>query len=404
MVTTAVILERRRAKKNQKFPVKLRVTFRGKQKYYSVGHDLSPAEFQLVRSFRPKGEFKDLSLKFSGIERKAKLIIDNLENFTFAQFEEKYLEGKVRTRKDVYKLFDETITRLKNNGRIGTAISYENTLHSLKSFVKELHWELVTVDLLYAYERWMINQGKSKTTIGIYLRNLRALYNEAISEKIVDPAKYPFGRNKYQIPTGRNVKKALTKEEVRQLYNYAPLPGTSDQLAKDFWFLSYLLNGINVADIASLRNKDYSGDFIVLERKKTINSTRSNPKTIKIAVTQQAKEIINRHRKLGAVDDYIFSILAKGMTPIEEKKSIQQFIKLVNKWIQRIADNLELGKHVTTYTARHTFATTLKRFGVSTAMISEMLGHSSEKTTQNYLAGFEDEQTLEVANKLVSFL
>ncbi len=404
MITTAIVLDKRRAKKSQKFPVKLRITYNGKQKYYAIEKDLSPEEFDKVIVSRPKGEFKDLSLKFGAIERKAKQIIDSLDQFSFTEFERIFFDSKFKSRKSPYELFEEKSALLKKQGRIGTATSYETSLHSLRKFRKTLSFESITAEFLHDYENWMIGKGKSQTTVGIYLRNLRAIFNEAIILKLVDPSKYPFGKRQYEIPVGRNVKKALAKDQVKLLYHYKPKEGTNEGMARDFWFLSYFLNGINITDIAYLTNKDYSGDFITILRRKTINSTRSNPKIIRIPVLPQAKELINRYRKLGSPNDYVFPILKKGMTPEQEKATIQQFTKVINKWTKRIAEDLKIDKPVTTYTARHSFATTLKRSGISTQIISELLGHTTEKTTQNYLDGFEDEQTLEAVNNLVSYL
>ena len=118
----------------------------------------------------------------------------------------------------------------------------------------------------------------------------------------------------------------------------------------------------------------------------------------------RAKQIIKNwgNEKLFP-DNYIFPILEIGCTPEREMQLIQQFIKTVNKWMKVIATELSIEKLVTTYTARHSFSTVLKRSGASIEFISEALGHSNVRTTENYLDSFENEAKKEFAKSLIAF-
>lgn len=120
-----------------------------------------------------------------------------------------------------------------------------------------------------------------------------------------------------------------------------------------------------------------------------------------IYFSNELKQIIKRWQKPKA--EYIFQLVEANWDADTKHKNIKQVIKMVNKYIGLIAESVGIDKHVTTYFARHSFATVMKRSGVSTEYISESLGHSNMKTTANYLDSFEDDRHKELATVLTSF-
>ena len=160
----------------------------------------------------------------------------------------------------------------------------------------------------------------------------------------------------------------------------------------------------NMKDVALLKYKDLQGDFIVFERAKTERARRSSPKQITIYITAEMREIIeNRGNQRKSADEYIFPILERGVSATRKEKLIHQFIKNTNKWTKRIAEKPEIPFKVTTYTARHSFSTVLKRSGASTEFISEALGHTDVKTTESYLDSFENDMEKQFASQLSMF-
>ena len=125
----------------------------------------------------------------------------------------------------------------------------------------------------------MISEGRSLTTISIYIRSLRSIYNQAIDADMVDRKYYPFGKNKYQPKAPRNIKKALTIVQIKSIIDYNVQEGSNQQLAKDMWLLSYYCNGMNIMDIINLRFSNIEKDTLYFERIKT-TSTNQNPKPI----------------------------------------------------------------------------------------------------------------------------
>ncbi|MEJ7820917.1 MAG: tyrosine-type recombinase/integrase, partial [Chitinophagaceae bacterium] len=254
------------------------------------------------------------------------------------------------------------------------------------------------VTYLKEYEQWMLQQDYSKTTVGIYIRSLRTIFNEAAENKIIKKEKcYPFGKRRYQIPTSRNVKKALKLEDVAKIYRYQP-ECEQESKAKDFWIFSYLANGINPKDITLLKYKNIEDEYIVFERAKTENTTRSNPKIISVFISEEIKRIItiwgNSDNNPG---NYIFPILEHGITPLRQYELIELFIRSINEWMDKIRIKLKIERRVSTYVARHTFSTVMKRSGVSTEFIQEALGYTDIRTTENYLDSFEKEVKKEYA-------
>lgn len=395
------ILDRRRIKQTGLYPVKIRVTYNREQKYYPTPFDLSQKEFQKVMSAKRRTEQENkLYQKIHAFESKALEAAEALPLFTFTKFEEIYLNNR-NAINTVAFAFDKYAQELRAENRIGTAVAFETAKNSINEFAPKLKFADITKAFLQRYENWMLQQGKSKTTIGIYLRALRTIFNRAD----IDKSLYPFGegKDKYSIPVGRNIKKALSLEEVAKIFNYEARPGSMEEMARDYWIFMYLCNGMNVKDLCLLKRKNIDGDILTYERAKTKRSKKES-QSIVVSLKPEAKAII---KKWGIVslnsESYLFPHIQKGITAEREREIYQQVTKNINKYMKRIAKELEIRNEVTTYFARHSFATILKRTGASLEMIGELLGHSDTKTTQSYLAGFENEAIHRATDVLTAF-
>ncbi|MBK7763999.1 MAG: site-specific integrase [Bacteroidetes bacterium] len=408
-----ILLAKKRPKHTGKYPVKLQVIFQRKMKQYPFGIDLTNEEFDYVLNpAKYKGRFDaktkrdlvDVQVAIHAKFAKANEIITKMIDFSFSIFERK-LNQKKLANTDVYQYYENIIQRFRDKDRLGTADTYQCSLSSLKLFRPELSFREITVDFLEAYEAWFLGRGRSISTVGIYLRPLRAVMNEAISDGIISrESHYPFGKRLYQIPASKNIKKALTMEEIGKFFQFEALPGTWQEKSRDFFIFSYLCNGINMKDICLLKNIDIQGEYIRYTRAKTQHTHRSSNTKISIYVSPESQAIINRWRNADRRPEaYLFPILTQGMNAAEQMLRFKQFTQNVNKNIKKIATTLGIDKHVTTYFARHSFATVLRRSGASTEMISESLGHTSTKTTASYLDSFEDDKRKEIMAALTNF-
>ncbi|WP_396181510.1 tyrosine-type recombinase/integrase [Flavobacterium sp.] len=259
----------------------------------------------------------------------------------------------------------------------------------MSEFRKDLTFAEITPDLLTKYESKMLKDGKSPSTVSIYLRCLRAIYNL----QNIDRSLYPFGeqKSKYSMPTSRNIKKALTIEEIAKIYNYEAPAGSTKEMAKDYWLFLYLCNGMNVKDFCLLKWSNIDGQMLNYNRAKTQGS-RKESKLISVALKPETMEILKKWGQPSiSKDAYIFPHLKPQMSAENERAAYKQLTKIINLYIKRICTELGLNRDVTTYFARHSFATVLKRSGAKIEMISELLGHSSVDITESYLDSFEKE-------------
>lgn len=178
-----IIHDTRRAKANGSYPVKVRVTYNRKQKYYPTSVDLFEIEWEKIHGERVGKELKKTKDTIYGVLAKAQGICDDLKVFSFTVFEKLFY--KVRNIDgSLINLYNDYIAELKKEGRISTASSYQCSLNSLKEFKPKLNLEDITVDFLKQYEKWMLKEENSLTTVGIYLRPLRALFNVAIASRL----------------------------------------------------------------------------------------------------------------------------------------------------------------------------------------------------------------------------
>lgn len=379
------------------FPVKLRVTHMRKRRYYKI--DVSPqtkTDWEKIESqTRLPQRLKADANKIKRINADASDTIQETAPFSFDNFKTKFFVDRKIGRASVYEAMQAYVNQLKKEGRESTAVSYQCALNSLKEFKTRLVWEELTPGFLEAYEKQMLEGGRSVNTIGIYLRSLRTIANIAVSKSIITRELYPFGKRnygKYQIPASQNVKKALTKEEVTKIKDFNPRPGSRMEKARDFWLFSYYINGLNVKDIAYLqwKNVDPEDGMIRFIRKKTERANKSKQIQISAVLTPFAKSVIEKYGVQGDQEDFIFPILKPKMNSTQVYNKIQGFTKMMNKGMKDVAKELEIKKPITTYSARHSHATILLQNGASMEMIMDQFKHSSMKVTMNYVDSLTD--------------
>lgn len=406
-VTAKVVLDTRRIKQDGTYPLKLRVTYQRTFKDYRVGIDLTPGDYQqMVNSKNRNEKLRETKLKVLAHENEAHQIIRALPVFSFKAFEKAMLGDKTKKgTKSIYELMEDYVTKLREDDRISTSTLYQTALNSLQEFSKKLRYEDITVDFLEKFTKTMLQQGRSTTTLGIYLRSFRTVVNQAILLGYMHRDDYPFGRGKFQVPTGRNIKKALKINQIEMLFNYQTIPGTNEDRAKDIWLFSYLCNGINIKDICRLRYRDVKDGAITFIRAKTERTSRGNLAPIVAKPVAHAFEIIAKWgNRETSKDTYVFPFLNESKNAVDERRIVQNVTRNVNKHISRIGKELGFEAKLTTYVARHSYSTVLKRSNeVSIDYISESLGHKDRKTTQHYLDSFEHDDLERYGKLLIAF-
>lgn len=411
----SIVHDARRATADGTFPAKLRVysTLRKSAKLYNINKYYSKEDFENITDKRPAKRYQEEAIALKSIEARAEQIAKNIEPFNFPDFESQFY-GNLIDKSNIFDYYTEVIDRMIREDRIKNAKSYNSSLKSLKRFlnpanpdaVKKLHIIDINKAWLNKYEKYMLDNGKSYTTIGIYLKSLRALYNIAISENPAYEKHYPFGKGQYEIPATVKVKKSLKKDDLKKLYEAKPQNELQEK-AKDFWFLSYVSNGMNVNDIALMKFKDLSmeDNRLTFYRGKTTRTKRSNLKEISVLLTPFSKAIIRKYQnEETSPEDYVFNILSKDDTAIERVRNIENFTRFINEHIKKLAKANEITDEISSYWARHSFSTMALNSGANIELIGEYLGHSDIKTTKNYLSGFDDANKEAIINKITDFL
>jgi len=408
--TISTMLDKRTKKANGKHPIKLRVFTnvpKGYFKLYGLGaeYECTPTEFKTLKQGSPRGYLKAMRDELKAIEAHATQVASSIKPFNLPKFEQA-LNHKQPRPETLDQAMEAIIERLDKSKRVRTSIAYQLALKSVRGYQKRerILFNEVTPSWLNGYESWMQEQGRSLTTVGIYLRALRSAFNEEIQAGRLPQASYPFGRRKYVIPAGSAVKKALTKDQLKTLVQASLEPGSYQHKARAFWLFSFLTNGMNFIDIAKLKYKDIDGDEIVFLRTKTKNTTKAKMKPIQAFLAPQAREVIEMYGNASREpENYVFPILAPGMDEKEIIKTAQNFTRLTNQHLKKLAKNIGLPDAISTNWARHTFATLSVIGGAPLEFVGAALGHENTKTTQNYFAGFPSETRRQVSEGLMQF-
>ena len=392
------MLDTRKTNSNGEYPVKIRVNYQRVRVYYSTGKNLTREEWDSL----PTNKSTAAKTIKASIENSFYLVRNNVEalaergDFLFDTLNSRL--GKA-TGDTVNNALRAKIALLKNEGRIGTMQIYEQTIRITEEFAgANISFSSITVQWLRKCEQFWL-KTKNQTTIGMHFRNIRTIINEARKAGTLKEAQYPFGKDRFEINTGESHKKALSIKQIKEIFDYSDGNETTDKY-RDLWLFIYLCNGINVADLIRLKYSNIIDSEICFVRQKTERTSKSR-KEIRVVITSQLQAIINRW---GVPDksNFIFPYLNGNETPLERKTINKELTKRINKRMKLIGAALSIG-NITTYTARHSFATVLKRGGANIAYISESLGHSDLKTTEAYLASFDREEREKNANLLTQF-
>lgn len=368
----------------------LRVTKDRKRKYVSLGISVKPEHWDFSKN-QPKAEcpnreYIELLIADKIKEYSAKIIELKATNqeFTSTTLVEKVCVNRVN-RKTVEDIFTDHMNRLIASGRKSYALSIKQLYNSMIEFNRHLDIPFAEMDIawLRRYELFLRGKGLAENTIGIRFRTLRSIYNVAIEENAVTPDLYPFKKFKVSKLHQETAKRALSKEDVERILNFK----SSNRYMKfpiDLFAFTYYCGGINFVDIAHLTASNIIDGKLVYQRQKT-------KKLIKIPLQPQALALIKKYHS--AESPYLFPILSPiHQTDTQKANRIHKVISKVNKRLKEIGEALNLNVNLTTYVARHSQATVMKRAGVSTAVIREIMGHSSERVTQIYLDSFDNEQ------------
>ena len=392
--TISVVCYQSKTLKNGEHPLMLRISKDNKKKYQSLGISVNPKYWDFVKNKpKPNCPNREQILKII-LDKQAKLqssILEyNAEDKSYTGATLLNAEKNKFQQKTVKAFYMELLEQYKNENKCGNRLIYKGSLNSLTTFTRnrlDIPFSVIDVDWLTKYEKWLKSKNNRETTISLLFRTLRSAYNKAIDAKCARRSDYPFDEYKINKFDTSTHKRAIAKTEVVKFMKDAPDLGKRHyvQLSKDIFIFSYLCGGINFTDIANLTTANIVNGRLEYVRQKT-------HKKIKIGIPSEAMKIIEKYTSESK--GYLFPILDKNIhkTPLQRQNRIHKILAKVNKNLKLLAAELGIEDTVTTYVARHSFATILKKSGVNIAIISEALGHSDLATTQIYLDSFDNEQ------------
>lgn len=402
-VVITVKLDTRRQLKDGGYPVKIRTNFVKSQKYFDTGVSLTPTEWERIEASKsPKNRAKReiIETTFDKICKHVKKLTD-ADLFTDEKLSISL--GKT-TGSTINYLFTQKIEELNKDEKYSTSDWYRYALKALENYAGDnIQPQKVNEKFLKDYGDHLYEIGKSYTTISMYMRALQGIINIAISEGFFKQSNYPFGRGKYEIPQYEARKLALPIKAIGEIINYNCL-SEKERFCRDLWVFSYLCNGANITDVCNLT---YS-NIIANGEDRSIQFFRQKTKA-KSKIKKEIEAHLNE-RMQGIIDEwgnkdkdgFIFPILDTNDTELQKRYKIKAITRSINHYVNKIGKQFGIDG-ISTYTARHSYATVLKRSGVSIPFISESLGHSNIKVTEHYLDSFESDERKKNSDLLTNF-
>ena len=395
-------------------PFLLRITKDRARKYIATGLSLHPKYWneqkEEIRRSYPEPFREELLTALRRWEDKyagaAKALAEDDTAHDAADVAAKAVEGRKRAkRRPLLAFMDELVEGMKAARQLGNAQVYRDNRNQLHRFIKaeygaeDLPFDRITVSFCQRWENALRAAGVTEVSLSQRFRTLRAVLNRAIAEGIAPADRYPFARNvaeRHKFSIGKfslaTTKRAISRNDVRKI---EALETTNDRerLAQAVFVFSFYVGGINFVDLAQLRWSNLSTDA---EGKPRLSYVRQKTGgRFSIRLTAPALALVETFRPFthAGPDAYVFPILdpKRHVTPQQIKDRLNRVIGQVNADLKALGQRAGIATPLTTYVARHSFATALKRAGQSVAVISEAMGHKTEAVTAVYLDSFATE-------------
>lgn len=288
----------------------------------------------------------------------------------------------------LFNFMESIIAKLKQNGKVRTSETYKSTLNSFKKFRQDedIMLDCITSETMESYEAWHKNRGVAPNTISFYTRVLRAVYNRAVEDDIIE------NRNPFRhVYTGvdKTVKRALPLAVIKKIKALDLSLNQALDYARDMFLMSFYLRGMSFIDMAFLKKSDLKNGYVTYRRRKT-------GQQLIIEWTKEMQMILDKYPENKS--DYLLPVIRNP--GLNERCTYRNTGYNINHNLKRIAEMVGVTIPLTLYVARHSWASAAKAKGIPLSVISEGMGHDSEATTQIYL-GSLDISIVDKANSLI---
>lgn len=288
----------------------------------------------------------------------------------------------------LFNFMESIIAKLKQNGKVRTSETYRATLNSFKKFRKDedIMLDSITSEMMESYEAWHRNRGVAPNSISFYTRILRAVYNRAVEDDIIEN-RNPF--RKVYTGVDKTVKRALPLPVIKKIKALDLSLTPALDYARDMFLMSFYLRGMSFIDMAFLKKSDLKNGYVTYRRRKT-------GQQLIIEWTKEMQLILDKYPENKS--DYLLPVIRNPGT--NERCTYRNTGYNINHSLKKIAGMVGVTIPLTLYVARHSWASAARAKGIPISVISEGMGHDSEATTQIYLASL-DTSVVDKANSLI---
>lgn len=382
-----LLLDMRRPKKNGTFPLIFRIIHnRTKAQIltgiYLLAKDWNEEKLLIKPSYKDTKNITRLNNQL--VQKKATLsdFISKLDEkkelvrLTSASQIKELFERK-QGIVSVFSYTESLIAEMEKAHRIGNARLYKTWNGVLKTYCKgkELSFNDINFAFLNKFEVEHYAKGNKTNSLSVYMRTLRAIFNRAIKDGIIEKEMYPF--ENYKIKSAKTNKRAISISAINKIEELVFEPDHPLHRTHDYFLFSFYMRGMPFTDLAHLKLENIVDGRIVFNRQK-------NDKPYNVKIIDEAQRILDKYTGNKQKDEYVFPIIDRT-TPKEIYKDVEWARKRYNKKLKELATICGISENLTSYVSRHSFATRAKNLKIPVANLSEMLGHDSIKTTQIYM-------------------
>lgn len=400
MATTKFYLDTRNIKPGKEAPLKLAVTKKGNTALIPLDVHICPSQWDKDAGKIVAHPNKYLLNTYIGNRKQC---VDNIL-LKLTESGELFQMGITDIKKRIIKTlmddgtdidqqekFADRFLRFASSKKKSTKEIYMHTYKRMSAYMgdrlHQLSFEDITKEWLIGFDTFLAQTSPAKNARNIHMRNIRAVFNEAIDDEIT--SFYPFRR--FKIRPVATVKRSLSVEQLRELFNY-PVEEHEEKYL-DMFKLIFFLIGINVIDLCYLRG--VTNGRIEYYRAKT-------NRLYSIKVEPEAMEIIEKYKG----KKYLLDIF-------DRYTNHKNYVSRLNENLQRIG-NTQIGKQgkktfiplfpmLTTYWARHSWATIAASLEIPKETIAAALGHGGNTVTDIYI-DFDRKKVDEANRKVIDWV
>ncbi|EHQ24323.1 phage integrase SAM-like domain-containing protein [Mucilaginibacter paludis] len=391
-----------KALENGEFSIYLRLTFYKDVKYLGTGFSTSNENWDSEKNSPQKSH-----PQYSSVISKINNLIDDVKfeiklagsegrDITLQEIKQKIknkkkvaIEKTAPSKLKLYEWYDVLIKNLEEAGKPGPAdILSSSKANLMKVFEKDKLFNAFTVDDFEAYEKYLTTNIKTESTYSFYLRTFYGVWNKAIKKGYCHKDHHPKNHIQFQAYKKIKTKKrAVSADYIQSIEKLTYEPNTRHFRSQKYFLFSYYSRGMNFTDMALLKHKkNIEGADISYRRSK-------NKRDYDFKLHPKALAIIALFRNYPMQSDagYVFPILnSTHSTARKIDQRIESALKDLNEDLKDMAKDIGLERTLTSYVARHSFATNLRSKDVDVKIIQEALGHETETQTTTYLAEIDD--------------